>query len=211
MSTNTRLINQKSLVSIIKKRTSVPTAKVGRKAIFTVQGDGNVIDVKRADGSLVVDETTSEVLQKRIFNLRATSQMSLSNARNVQLLKDAIAAEKAGDMEAAHDLYNDFLNKTQMSFGIILPSATADKLSSGVEISATISLVETENGQLLTIDPSSISVMAPEVLGSVAFDIDALLGEDEAEETAEEVLVETPAQKAARLKAEAKAAKALKA
>jgi len=187
MSTQQRPLNAQSVNSIMKKRATLPVSMVGKKVVMTVQGDGNVIDVKNAKGELVLSTLAGQegtILQKRIFNTKTNSQLALSNPRNRQWLADAAKAEKAGNAEAASELYNQFLNACQVSFGIILPSAIADKLANGVDISATVIKVDTENGSLLTIDPSTISIKEPEVLDyGTSFDVSAFLGEGAAEET----------------------------
>lgn len=180
------LLNKDAIVRIMNKRALITKALVGRKVLLTIQGNGTVVDVLTKDGDPVMSITDPDVvLQKKIFNVRANSEVAMSNSRNKQILKDAIAAEKAGDEQAAHELYNDFLNKSQVSFGVILPSAIADKLGNGVDIAAKVELISTENGELLTIDPSTISVKEPEVLGATAFSLNAVFGEDEDEQAEE--------------------------
>ena len=200
MSTTTqRLFTKETVRNIMNKRTLVPQTSVNKKVVLTIQGDGNVIDVKNKAGELVESITDpGVVLQKRIFNVQAASGLAMGNARNRQFMIDAIAAEKAGDLEKADQLYREYLNATQLSFSVILPSLMADKLANGVDIAGKVELISTENGSLLTIDPSTISVVAPEVLGNTSFSIDDFFTEEDEE---------TPAEKAARLKAEAKAAK----
>lgn len=189
MSTQTqRPLNAQSVNAIMRKRSSLPVSMVGKKVVMTIQGDGNVIDVKNAKGELVLSTLPGQegiVLQKKIFNVKTNSQLALSNPRNRQYLIDAAKAEKAGDVDAANELYNQFLNSCQVSFGIILPSAIADKLANGVDISATVQKIDTENGSLLTIDTSTISIKEPEVLDNgTSFDVSAFLGIEEKEETA---------------------------
>lgn len=178
--TQTRLLDGKSVNSIMRKRTSLPTTMVGRKVVFTIQGDGNKVEVLDKAGNPVLSTLPGQsgfILEKKIFNLKANSQMALSNERTISYLKAGAAAEKAGDMQAAHESYNQFLNSCQVSFGIILPSVIADKLGNGVDIAATVIEVKTDNGSLLTIDPSTIMVKEPEVLDNgTSFDVAAYIG-----------------------------------
>lgn len=185
MSTTTqRKLTQAGVKGIMTKRIMVPANAVGKRVKFLVQGNGNTVDVKNKEGDFVTSTIPGyegTVLQKKIFNLRANSAVAMSNTRNRQYLIDALKAEKAGDAEKAHELFNEYLNSTQMSFGILLPSNIADKLSAGVEIAATVTEVTTENGSLLTIDPSTISIVEPEVYGSTSFDMSDFIEDDEEE------------------------------
>lgn len=184
MSTNQRKLTQAGVKGIMTKRIMVPANAVGKRVKFLVQGKGNTVDVKNKEGELVsstIPGYEGTVLQKKIFNLRANSAVAMSNTRNRQYLIDGLKAEKAGDAEKAHELFNEYLNSTQMSFGILLPSNIADKLSAGVEIAATVTEVTTENGSLLTIDPSTISIVEPEVYGSTSFDMSDFIEDDEEE------------------------------
>lgn len=164
----------------MQKRQTIPAEAVGKRVKFMIQGNGNVIDVKDREGNLVqsiVEPGT--VLQKKIFNVRANSALAMQNDRTRGYIKAAMAAEKAGKAEEAAELYNNYLNATQISFGVLLPSAIVAKLSTGVEIAATLQRVDTENGSLLTIDPTTISVVEPEVYGTTTFDLADFLSEGE--------------------------------
>jgi hypothetical protein len=182
-----RMIDLLSVKRIMNQRVLIPATSVGKRVRCLLQGDGNVVDVTTKDGSIVMSTAPGSEgigLTKRIHNLRAVSQIALNNPRNRQYLKDGIAAEKAGDAKKADELLTEYLNATQVSFGIILGgNSIADKLHNGVEIAATVIKVDTENGSLLTIDPSTISVMEPDVLSAVNFDIDDFLSEDASDDT----------------------------
>lgn len=186
------------------KRDVVTPSHVGKKVVFTVQGDGNVIDVLDKAGKPVLSTIAGQegiILQKKIFNLKANSQLAMTNPRNRQYMIDALTAEKGGKADAASEGFNKYLNSCQLSFGVLLPNAMVENLSNGVDIAAKVIEVTTDNGSLLTIDPSTISVKAPEYLESgTSFNLDEFLPAAPANETA--------AQKRARLKAEAEAAKA---
>lgn len=178
-----RTLTMAAVNSIMSKRSPLPATMVGKKVRFTVQGDGNIIDVLDKNGKEVMSSIPGEegtVLQKKIFNLKVSSALALANARNRQYLKDAYAAEKAGDAVKADELYNQFLNSTQVSFGILLPSKVADKITNGADIAGTVQLIETDNGKLLTIDASTIQVLEPEMLASAAaFNVADFLGTEE--------------------------------
>jgi hypothetical protein len=188
-----RPITIASVKSIMNGRVTVPTTAVGKRVKLLIQGDGNVVDVFDKQGNPVASVVEPDTqLQKRIFNARANSEMAMKNPRNIGYLKNGIAAEKAGGTvkgiigsetkpveHTADEYLSAYLNATQLSFGVLLPSATADKIQSGVEIAATVQRIEGENGSLLTIDPSTISVQAPETLSSTSFNIDDFMDEEE--------------------------------
>lgn len=177
MSTTSRQLNLASVKQIMNKRSMVPASAVGKKGTFTIQSDGNVIDVKNTAGELVQSITEpGMVLRKRIFNVKANSGIAITNPRNLEILRAGMAAEKAGDAEEAHKQFNAYLNATQISFGILLPHRMERSLGNGVEIAARVQLITTEAGSLLTLDPDTISLVVAEVYGSTTFDVDALLG-----------------------------------
>lgn len=170
-----RNMTSASVKAIMSKRSTIPAEAVGKRVKFFVQGDGNVIDVKDKLGNLVQSTIPGQegiVLQKKIFNLRANSGLAMQNPRTRQYIIDALKEEKDGDPLKADELFNSYLNSTQMSFGVLLPSSVAERITSGVEIAASVIRVDTEAGSLLTIDPSTISVVEPESYGSVAFNLD---------------------------------------
>lgn len=170
---NRTLLSSASVAAIMNKRTPVSDSHIGQKVVLTVQGRGNVIDVINKAGELVVSTTTGEILQKKIFNCKASSRMALKNERNRAIFAEGMAFEKAGDTQSADSCFVDFLNKTQLSFSVLLPSAVADVLDNGVDIAAKVQLIETENGSTLTLDPSTIAVKhATVITDSVNFNIE---------------------------------------
>ena len=186
MNTTQRSMTSTSVKAIMQKRSTIPTDAVGKRVKFLIQGDGNVIDVKDKEGKLVMSTIPGfegTVLQKKIFNLRANSLLAMQNERTRSYILDGLKAEKAGGTISlerdgkptdvtASELFNDYLNATQMSFGVLLPSNIAEKLASGVEIAATVVRVDTDNGSLLTIDPSTLSIVEPESYGTTVFNLD---------------------------------------
>lgn len=215
-----RLLNAASVNAIMKQRTALTEKQIGKKVVFTIQGGATKIFVTDKNGAPV--ESMAEpgtVLERMIYNLQTTSAVAMKNPRNLELLRAGLDAEKAGDAQTAHENFNKFLNAVQVSFGILLPSKIVDKLSNGVDISAKVELITTENGSLLTIDPKTISIQEPEVIGKTTFDMDALLGtatptvdsivkpEELDEDDDDEDEDETEEQRKARIKAEKKAAK----
>lgn len=198
MSMTSRPMTSSSVKAIMQKRITVPQDAVGKRVKMQIQGDGTIIDVKRTDGTLVTSTVPGyegTVLQKKVFNVRANSAVAMSNERTRQFLIEGLAAEKAGETEKASELFNQYLNATQISFGVLLPSAMVNRLYNNQEISGRIELVTTDNGSLLTIDPSTISVVEAETFGTTVFNLDDFI---KAEETAA-----TPAEGAAQPVAEA--------
>lgn len=192
-----RLMKLDSVRNIMSQRSLITESLVGKLVALTIQGNGNIIDVKDSEGEFVqslVEEGT--VLRKKIFNCKANSAAAMSNARTQGYLKAAVAAEKAGykfkdnvntgeivnqaKADEAHASYNDYLNACQISFGILLPSAKIDHLSDGVEIAAKVTKVTTTKGSLLTLDPTSVRVMAPEYAGKTVFNVEDYLAEEPA-------------------------------
>lgn len=200
MSTNARKMTSASVRGIMQKRNTIPADAVNKRVKFLIQGDGNTVDVRDKAGAPVLSSIPGQegiILQKKIFNLRSNSALAMANTRTRGYIMNGLKAEKLGpDAKVKGELngvegeytasewFNAYLNSTQMSFGVLLPSTVADKLASGVEIAATVIRVDTENGSLLTIDPSTISIVEPEVFGTTTFNL---------EDFAEPATEETPA------------------
>lgn len=184
---------RKSFDKVMNSRinATVEAATKSRTVFLTIKGNGNTIDVKDKTGATVCQAANPEVvLQKKIFNTNANSAVAMKSPANIQLYKDACAAEKAGETDKAHELFNSLANNLQMSFGLLLPSKFEYELSDGVEISAKLQLITTEKGQIITIDPKTIRVQEPEVLATGGFSmVDDISDEEEVDETtAAEVL-----------------------
>lgn len=196
-----RLINMKAVAAIMNARILVPLSMVGRTVSLSVQGNGNIVDVKNAAGELVqsaVEEGT--VFQKHIFNCKANSELAMKNIRNIAILKAGIAAEKAGNFEEANKQFSDYLNKVQLSFNVPTTQSIASQIGNGTDIAAKVMKVDTEKGSLLTIDPKTIRVMEPELLAATSFSFDDEdLDDEEPTVTTEEVLA--PAKAKAKLTA----------
>lgn len=183
-----RLLTFSALVSIMTKRVLFTANMLNRKVIATIVGDGNVIDVKDKAGNLVQSADGSGTLQKRIFNLNATSELQRSNPLNVALLQRIKALHTAGPdgkpvclpgkEQEAHDLINEYLNKTQISFSVLSGTSHFDSgdLQNGAEISAKLVEVTTDKGSLWTMEPSTLSVAEPIVASTASFDFSLEVG-----------------------------------
>ena len=178
-------LTKKSVARIMNSRKVVTEQHVGQTVTLRIQGDGNVIDVTDKNGDFVASESTGEVLQKKIFNCKANSQMAISNSRNAALALEAINLDAAGDAQGADKAFSDFTNACQLSFNVLLPNSKASKLADGVEFTAEVIKVTTDNGSLLTIDPTTIAIKQALVLeASTGFDMDAYLPKASAPESA---------------------------
>lgn len=190
----TRLLTKQSVINIMQKRMTAPEelARLGKKVHLTIEGNGVVWDVKNGQGELVpsvIGDGTN--FQKKIFNTRANSGIAMANPRNLELQRAGRKAELAGNAEEAHKQYQAFLRAVQLDFSVPTTSGILDKLTNGTDISAKLVIVRTENGSLLTIDPSTISVLEPAELSTTTFSF-----EDEAEEGAATVASEIESLKA---------------
>lgn len=186
-----------SVKSIMQSRALLTPEMVGKLVKVFIQGNGNTVDVKDGKGEFV--QSVAEpgtVLRKTIFNLRANSALAMSNERNKSILKAGIIAEKTGAPVSfdfgdgakeydAHTLFSSYLNRVQVSFGVLLPSSLVENLSNGVEIKAHVQridptterlAVEPNAAPILTIDDKTISLVAAITASKTMFDIDDILG-----------------------------------
>lgn len=200
MAQTNRDINLASVKSIMQKRALITNEMVGKLVEAFIQGNGNTIDMKNGNGELV--ESVVEpgtVARKTIYNLKANSALAMQNERNRNILRAGATAEKTGakvkfdlgDGEkeySATELLSTYLNRVQLSFSVVLPSSIVANLGNGVLIKAIVQRIdptperkaaEPNAAPVLTIDPSTISLVAAQALSATTFDIDDILGEDE--------------------------------
>jgi hypothetical protein len=192
MATQSVVLNRKMVESRMNRLGLVDDSMVGKKYMFTVRGNGTVIDVKNKAGEYVQSVVEpGTVFQTRIFNLDAKSAIALKNPANHALAATGLAAERAGNYAEAHEKYQDFLNAVRLSFNIPTTSRIVDRLGDQVDIEARVIKITTENGSLLTIDPTTIRVIEPEVLPTSTWSFDVLepkTEEPKSEKSAEKLL-----------------------
>lgn len=189
MSTQTasfRLIDQRGMMAILSKRAVLRVSDIGQTMRFHIQGNGNVVPamkwIKNADGSRTekqeqaLSASDGSPLYKRIYNVRANSQLAMQNPRNQAILAEAIALESAGDAEAASAKYNEYLNKVQVSFNVIINNNGRDKtFYDGQLAEGEVTLLTTANGQTVVLE--NVRVVAVAKLGAMpAFTLTDLLG-----------------------------------
>lgn len=167
----TSLFTSKTVLSFMNSRTLIQATDEGKRVQLVVRGNGSQPqDVKTKDGVLVRSVVDTDlVFQVIIFNTNSNSGIAMMNDLNKTLLKEGMVAEKTGNKELAHAKFNEFLNAVAVSFNVPTTSSILEKLQDRVHIAATVVKITTPNGSLLTIDPKSISVLAPEKLVATAF------------------------------------------
>lgn len=157
----------------MRKRKTAPVSLIGKRVPLTIEGNGKVWDVLNAAKEFVpsvIGDGTN--FQKKIFNTRANSGIAMANPRNEAIKLAARKLELAGDVLGADKLYQQFLRAVQLDFSVPTTSSVIPKLTNGTDISAKLIEVKTEKGSLLTIDPSTISVLEPAELQDTVFTFD---------------------------------------
>lgn len=174
-STTSRLINSTAARNIIAKRKIFRTSDVNELLKFEIQGKGNTIAVTKQDKSVVLD-AQGNPLMKTIYNTKVNSHVAMLNPRNQEILKGAMQFESDGDDEAAHRAFNDYLNKIQVSFSVIInPGQKTTVFSNGDLVKGRVTLVTTENGQLLTVE-NVTAVRIEEAANTQVFTLEDLIG-----------------------------------
>lgn len=159
-SNNFRLTSA-NVQQMIASRGLIKSSQVGETKRFHIRGDGFTIPVTTKDGAQVMASGTDNIpLMKTIYNVKANSHIAMINPRNQEILRSAMEAEKTGDEDAAHAAFNDYLNKIQVSFSVILnPGRKSVTFYDKQLVEGEIELVTTDNGQLLTIsNPRTVKV-----------------------------------------------------
>lgn len=173
-STTRRLIDTKGFMAILNKRKTLKTTHVGAQVVLTVQGTGQFLPkgYKYPGPSGI----TENQFDRTIYNLLANSQLSMLRPENAEILKNAIKAESAGDMEAATELFNEYLNSIQVSFSVIEPSNR--KFNSGDQVTAVVAEVANSAG-VNQIVVNDVRYKAPVNVEATTFVLADLLGIDD--------------------------------
>ena len=165
---STRLIDSKSAIAILNRRTTVTPAHVGSSIKLQIQGTGQFLS--KGHKYVVGGIESANAFDRTIYNLKASS--SLLMAFNKPLFTQAMKAESAGDTQAAHDLFNEYLNSVQLSFSVIEPSSR--KFNSGDDVKAHVQMVVGKSGnQSLQVD--NVSYIAPIAIAATKFDVTDLI------------------------------------
>ena len=161
---------------MIASRAIVKLTDVDQTRRFHIRGAGNIIAMLDKNKQPVLDRQTGQPLTKMIYNIKANSHVAMLNPRNQEILRTAVGAESEGDEEAAHNAFNDYLNKIQVSFSVVLnPGRKQPTFSDGQLVEGEIALITTDNGQLLTVD--NVRAVAVEKLGQTdKFSLEDLMG-----------------------------------
>lgn len=163
--------------NMISSRAIVRLSDVGQTKRFHIRGNGNIIAVTTRDGAQVMSSSNpNQPLVKKIFNIQANSHVAMLNERNRAILREAMQAESVGDMELAHSKFNEYLNRIQVSFSVIL-NARGDNAEfyNKQLVEGEIELVTTDNGQLLTIS-NARAVRVEKLAATPAFTLSDLMG-----------------------------------
>lgn len=141
--------------NIIGKRKRIEATADGELVKVFIQSGGNTIPVMDKAGAPVLG-VGGFPLMKTIYNVAANSAVAMQNPRNREILAGAVQAEKDGDFAAAHLAYNDYLNKIQVSFSVMInPGSTPTTFAKDKLVEGTVQLVKTDNGQLITLQKVS--------------------------------------------------------
>lgn len=163
-----RQIDSKSAIAIINKRTTVTPADAGSDLKLTVQGSGQFL--AKGHKYQVAGEDRENMFDRTIYNLRASSALLM--AFHKPLFTAAMKAEGAGEMDKAHDLFNEYLNAIQLSFSVIEPSSR--RFHNGDSVKATVQLVVSLAGNQ-SVQVDNVSYIAPVVKAATKFDVTDLI------------------------------------
>lgn len=150
-----------SIKNITAKYGVVKSSNVGDVMKHTIESVSNPFDVKNGAGELVSEYGNSDsILRKKIVTFKAISEVG--HAYAAKLIAEAFAAEKAGDADAAHELYQEYLNKARFSTSILStePGFELD-LQRGDRVSVEVEEYEGEKGNILRGTGKTLRVIAP--------------------------------------------------
>lgn len=157
MSTNSNsfLLTAATVQNIIASRAIVKQqqAQMGETVRFHIQGNGFTLPVTDKSGAQVLDRQTGQPLFKTIYGVKANSHIAMMNPLNRAIITQAMKAETAGNEEEAHTLFNQYLNKIQVSFSVVLNHNRVNPTFYDKQlVEGECRLITTENGSLITMD-----------------------------------------------------------
>jgi hypothetical protein len=193
MSTNSSFrLSATTVQNIIKSRSIVKQqqAQMGDTVRFHIQGNGFTLPVVDKTGAQVLDRQTQQPLFKTIYGVKANSHIAMMNPINRAILTEAMKAETAGDEETAHNLFNQYLNKIQVSFSVILNHNRVNPTFYDKQlVEGECELITTDNGSLITM--SNVRAAAVAKLGKTPeFSLEDLMGISNEEPNPEDVFNE---------------------
>lgn len=120
-----------------------------------VTGNGNEMKA-------YVNENGKVVPASWIYNVNAVSKVAMQTPAAQEAFAKAVAAEKAGDHETAHDAFREFLNKATVSF-----NSRSQQFVNGQMVQGILTLITTERGSLLKLENVSAmqAITAPKETG----------------------------------------------
>lgn len=174
LSTSRRL-DASAVQNIIAKRKLIKVSDAGQLVkVYIASNGGTTLPVTTKEGEQVMGANGAP-LMKTIYNVNANSQIAMLNLRNHEILKQAMQAETAGNVDEAHTLFNQYLNSIQVSFNVLLTGSNPVTFGRNDLIKGTVQLITTDNGQLLTLDKVS-AVEARELSDTPKFTLSELMG-----------------------------------
>lgn len=186
--TNVRLLDAKATQSIIASRAIVRATQDGDTVRFHIQGNGNLIPVTTREGAQVMAAGTDNIpLTKTIYGVKANSHIAMLNPNNQKLLREAMQAETAGEMDDASKLFNQYLNKIQVSFSVIHnPGRKTVQFYNQQLVEGEVRVITTENGSLITME-NTRPVAVAKLAQTRNFELADLMGLSEDGPKAEDV------------------------
>lgn len=191
--TNSFQLTPTTVQNIIASRGIVKQqqAEIGDTVRFHIQGNGFIIPVTDKTGAQVLDRQTQQPLFKTIYGIKANSHIAMLNPLNRSILQEGMKAFSAGELEKAHTLFNQYLNKIQVSFSVILNHGRTNPTFGDKQlVEGECQLVTTENGSLITMQ-NVRAVAVAKLAKTPEFSLSDLMGISDEEPKAEDVFKST--------------------
>ena len=159
--------------SILNSRLPITKSIIGQQVILSVQGSPSFLSAKEQE---LKTPGQKQYFDKYIVNAKANSSEAMSRRENKMVLSAALNQEAAGNTDAAHGLFSDYLNHVQVSFNVIVRAGN-HQFADGEMFTATVVEVDTKAGyRALSLD--SVKYKAPVSIEKVKFSIVDLIGEE---------------------------------
>lgn len=176
-----RAVDSKLVIAIMSKRALLKLSDAGSLMQFIIQGVPQFLP--KGHKYVTNGVARENGFDRTIYNLRASSAIAMAD--NKALFSEALKAEGAGEVEKAHDLFNDYLNATQISFSIIENDrGTTRKFQNGDVVKAIVGTAINQTTNATSIIVDNVVAVAAVTAAPVRFSVEDLMAEEPVVDTA---------------------------
>lgn len=172
-----RKLDQTAVAQILSSRRTFGPLDAGKTQIVDIQRDATLMTAAQQAGwdKEAGRPAAKSYFDKHVYNLKATDSTLVQ--KHINLFKEGVQLESAGDIEGASEKYNEFLNACQVTYNEIVNATDPEpRFRAGDEIKVKLAMVASEQGNSSKIGTvGKATLVAPENVAPVKYDVSNLL------------------------------------